>query len=99
MRGMSMKSSDATRGPRTGIAAVGLMKRMTLHREGEHRRTFAFVFEVDEDPVAMLTEAAHDYQLASWQITAVGGFSQAMLGYFDRERREYLKIPIGEQVE
>jgi predicted DNA-binding protein with PD1-like motif len=75
------------------------MKRITLNREGEHRRTFAFVLEADEDPIALLTGAARDYQLASCQITAVGGFSQAVLGYFDRARREYLKIPITEQVE
>lgn len=75
------------------------MKAINLYREGEHRRTFAFVFEPDEDPVAMLTETANAYQLASAQITAVGGFSSATLGYFDRARREYQKVPISEQVE
>jgi uncharacterized protein len=77
----------------------GHMKAITLHREAEHRRTFAFVFEPDEDPVALLTEAAREYQLASCQVTAVGGFARATLGYFDWTRREYLKIRISEQVE
>jgi predicted DNA-binding protein with PD1-like motif len=76
------------------------MKAITLHRSGEeHRRTFAFVFDADENPIALLGEAARDYQLASCQVTAVGGFSRSTLGYFDRARREYLKIPIAEQVE
>ncbi len=75
------------------------MKAINLYREAEHRRTFAFVFEPDEDPVAVLTDTAREYQLASAQITAVGGFSSATLGYFDRERREYQRIPISEQVE
>jgi uncharacterized protein len=76
-----------------------VMKAITLQREAEHRRTFAFVFEPDENPIAMLATAANEYQLASCQITAVGGFSQATLGYFDRERRDYRRIPITEQVE
>lgn len=75
------------------------MKSVTLHREGEHRRTLAFVFEPEEDPIALLTEAAREYQLASCQVTAVGGFSQATVGYFDRASREYSRIPIVEQVE
>jgi predicted DNA-binding protein with PD1-like motif len=75
------------------------MKAITLHREAEHRRTFAFIFEPEEDPVALLATAASEYQLTSCQITAIGGFSRATLGYFDRTRREYLKIPVQEQVE
>lgn len=81
------------------VALNRCMKAINLHREGEHRRTFAFVFEPDENPVNGLTETAREYQLASAQITAVGGFSSAVLGYFDRARREYQRIPIGEQVE
>jgi hypothetical protein len=37
------------------------MKQTTLHREGDHRRTFAFVLETDEDPIAVLTATANDY--------------------------------------
>ena len=75
------------------------MKALNLYREGEHRRTFAFVLEPDDDPVAVLTDTAREYQLASAQITAVGGFSSATLGYFDRARHKYQRIPISEQVE
>ena len=75
------------------------MKAIALHREAPHRRTYAFVFEPGEDPVQLLASAARDYELASCQITAVGGFSEATLGYFDRSRRGYLKIPVSEQVE
>jgi predicted DNA-binding protein with PD1-like motif len=75
------------------------MKEITLHREGDHRRTFAFVLEPDEEPVTLLAQRAQAYSLASCQVTAVGGFSRATLGYFDRERRAYRKILIEEQVE
>src|SRR5213075_856087 len=62
---------------RMSVATKSLMKHITLHRESEHRRTFAFVFEPDENPVALLTKAADEYHLASCQVSAVGGFSQA----------------------
>jgi hypothetical protein len=75
------------------------MKQVTLSREADHRRTFAFVFEQDEDAVAGLERVARDYQLASCQITAVGGFARATLGYFDRTRKGYLRIPVAEQCE
>jgi predicted DNA-binding protein with PD1-like motif len=75
------------------------MKHIRLAREAEHRRTFAFVFEPDEDPVSLLAQTAQDYQLASCQITAVGGFSRVTLGYFDRAQHAYLRIPVEQQVE
>jgi predicted DNA-binding protein with PD1-like motif len=83
----------------TGIAVKRVMKTITLDRQADHRRTFAFVFVPDEDPVALTAGVASELRLASCQITAVGGFSRATLGYFDHERREYLRIPIAEQVE
>jgi hypothetical protein len=84
-----------------GAASVWpeIMRSITLQREAEHRRTFAFVLEPDEDPIALLTDVAHEYQLASCQITTVGGFSQATLGYFDRAKHVYRNIPLTEQVE
>ncbi len=75
------------------------MKEFLLHRSGDHQRTFAFVLEADEDPIAMITERARAHAVASCQITAVGGFSQVVLGYFDRAERGYRRIPIDEQVE
>ncbi len=32
-------------------------------------------------------------------MTAIGAFSGVTLGYFDRDRKEYKKIPLQEQVE
>ena len=75
------------------------MKEIPLYRDGEHQRTFAFVLEPPEDPIAVLTDRAQAYALASCQITAVGGFSRVTLGYFERERKGYRPIPIEEQVE
>jgi hypothetical protein len=33
------------------------------------------------------------------QFTAIGAFRTATIGYFDRERQNYIKLPIGKQVE
>ena len=75
------------------------MKEITLAHEAEHRRTFAFVFDDGEDPVALLTRIADERQVASCQVTGVGGFARATLGYFDRRAKQYERIAIDEQVE
>lgn len=75
------------------------MKSVTLHQTSEHLRTLAFVFEPDEDPVALLADVATELGLASCEISAVGAFSRATLGYFDHARRAYEHIPIAERVE
>ena len=75
------------------------MKEISLHRAGDHQRTFAFVLEPDEDPIDALSDRAQAYALASCQITAVGAFSRVTLGYFDRNEKQYKPIPIEEQVE
>ena len=42
---------------------------------------------------------ARENRLGSSQFTAIGAFRTATIGYFDRERQNYIKLPIGEQVE
>ena len=75
------------------------MKEIVLHRDGDHQRAFAFVFDPDDDPIALLAARAREYALASCQITGVGGFARATLGYFERARRAYREIAVDEQVE
>jgi predicted DNA-binding protein with PD1-like motif len=53
----------------------------------------------DEEAVAALRRLVGERRIATSQITAVGGFAKATLGYFDRERREYVPIPVHEQAE
>ncbi len=75
------------------------MKEITLAHEAEHRRTFAFVFDDGDDPVAELARIAEERQLASCQVTGVGGFARATLGYFDRRAKQYERIAVDQQVE
>jgi predicted DNA-binding protein with PD1-like motif len=62
-------------------------------------RTWALVFDTGDEVVSSLTRFASQHQLAAARFTAIGAFSQATLGYFDREAKAYEKIPLREQVE
>jgi uncharacterized protein len=61
--------------------------------------TLVVVLDKGDDAVPQLTEAVRAEGLTAGQVTAVGGFRRAEVGYFDRERRDYLPIPVDEQVE
>jgi hypothetical protein len=62
-------------------------------------RVFAVIFEAGDDPVAGLTRFAEEHKLGGSSFTAIGAFSEATLGYFDLQRKEYDRIPVTEQVE
>ena len=62
-------------------------------------RTVALIFETGEDPVAGLNRHAAEHKLGASRFTAIGAFSEAVLGYFDWEKKDYERIPVKEQVE
>ena len=62
-------------------------------------RTWALIFDKGDEPVAGLTAFAKAQKLGAAHFTAIGAFSDATLGYFDRAKRDYKKIPLHEQVE
>lgn len=70
-----------------------------LLAESGGRRTYAIVLSDGEEAMEQLTKAASALSLDASQITAIGGFSRATLGYFDIKTRKYLEIPVEEQVE
>ena len=73
------------------------MKAKLIQEQGE--KTFAVVFDKGDECMASLLDFAKQQQLAGAHFTAIGAFSDATLGFFDRQRMEYKKIPVGEQVE
>ena len=73
------------------------MKWRLLDESGE--RTYVLVFEHGDEVMSTLKTFAQDLDLEASHFTAIGAFSEVTLGYFDRERRDYVKIPLGEQVE
>jgi len=62
-------------------------------------RTLAVVFDKGEEAATGLIEIAQRHNLTAASFTAIGALSDVTLGYFDRERKDYKKIPIKEQVE
>jgi uncharacterized protein len=73
------------------------MKHKILNEHDE--RTIALIFDTGDEPVSLLTRFATDYNVRSARFSAIGAFSEVVLGYFDLERKDYMRIPIHEQVE
>jgi uncharacterized protein len=70
-----------------------------LLSQDSDQRTFALVFDKGDEAKKGLTSFAAEQKTHAAQFTAVGGFRRAVLGYFDRDEKTYLKIPVDEQVE
>ena len=61
--------------------------------------TWAVVFDRGDEAVAGLESFAREQGLTAASFTGIGAFSEATLGYFDWESKEYEEIPVSEQVE
>ena len=55
---------------------------------GGRERTFALIFDTGDDPLEGLTRFATEHRLGAAHFTAIGAFSDAVLGYFDWPSRE-----------
>jgi predicted DNA-binding protein with PD1-like motif len=74
------------------------MKSQLIH-EHEGEKTYVLVFAAGDEAIAGLTAFAREKKLAASHFTAIGGFQEATLGYFDLEKKDYNKLPVREQVE
>jgi predicted DNA-binding protein with PD1-like motif len=63
------------------------------------QRTFALVFDTGDEVMGGLKLFAERERLSAAQFSAIGAFSDAVLGYFDVEKKDYERISVGEQVE
>ena len=63
------------------------------------QRVFAVIFDAGEDPMKGLERFAAEQNLSASSFTAIGAFGEAMLGYFDWEKKDYERIPVREQTE
>lgn len=73
------------------------MKAKLIH--GGKQKTYALIFEKDDEVIAGLTSFAKQQSLGASHFTAIGAFSDVTLGYFNRDKKDYDKIPVKEQVE
>jgi uncharacterized protein len=95
-RGVHIRLAGGYRPANSERREVNTMQSRSI--EGDGRRVVV-VADKGDDPLAAITQAAQRHGLRAASITAVGGFSRATLGYFDRERRDYRPIPVDDQVE
>lgn len=62
-------------------------------------RTIALVFDTGEEPMSLLSRFAEEHHIEAAHFTAIGAFSEVVVAYFDWDKKDYLRIPIREQVE
>jgi uncharacterized protein len=63
------------------------------------QRTFAVVMETGDEVLGSLLSFAKEQTLSAAELTGLGALSDAVLGYFDWQKKDYLRIPVREQVE
>ena len=61
--------------------------------------TYVVVCDQGDEAVAALTQFARAERLEASQITAVGGFERATVGWFDRAAKHFRHIPVDEPSE
>jgi predicted DNA-binding protein with PD1-like motif len=71
------------------------MKSKRLGGEARH----VLVFDKGDEVVECLLSFARRERLTAASFTAIGAFSDVTLGYFERERKDYKRITVDEQVE
>jgi predicted DNA-binding protein with PD1-like motif len=66
---------------------------------GGEEQTHVLVFESGDDVLAGIDEFARRAHVTAAHFSAIGGFSDVVLGYFDLATKQYRRIPVPEQVE
>src|SRR5687768_10019552 len=72
---------------------------MKSKRIYHHPVTYALVFDKGEEFLDGLERFAREEHLSASHFTAIGAFSDVTTGYFDPQKKTYLKNQINEQVE
>lgn len=70
-----------------------------LLSEGDHGRTFVVVLDTGEEALSTLRAFAEEMSMDGAQLTAIGAFTSAVIGFFDFDTRDYLPIPVDQQCE
>jgi uncharacterized protein len=74
-----------------------MQSKLIFEREG--LKTYALVYEKGDEVISALQAFAEEHKLGTSYFTAIGALKHVVVGFFDREKMDYLKIPIKEQVE
>jgi predicted DNA-binding protein with PD1-like motif len=74
------------------------MQHKLLH-DSAGQRTYAVVLETGEEVLESLQQFAVSQGILAAQLTAIGAFEDVVLLYFDWIKKDYVRIPVREQVE
>jgi predicted DNA-binding protein with PD1-like motif len=61
--------------------------------------TYVVVCDPGDEAVATLAQFARGERLEAAQVTAIGAFERATVGWFDPAAKQYRRIPVDEQCE
>jgi predicted DNA-binding protein with PD1-like motif len=61
--------------------------------------TYVVILDEGEEAFCVLSDWAARHQVPAGQVTAVGAFERATVGWFDRAARDYRRIEVGQQCE
>ena len=73
--------------------------RFRLLTDHHGTRTFAVALQTGDRLIESITRLAAEENLAASEFTAIGALASAQLACFDPESREYVDIPVDDQVE
>jgi predicted DNA-binding protein with PD1-like motif len=73
--------------------------RSKLVHEAHGHRTFVVVLDIGDEIRECISSFAKQQRLSAAQVTAIGAFQRATIRFYDWETKEYLPIPVEEQVE
>jgi len=74
-----------------------MQSKLIFEREG--LKTYVLVYEKGDEFISLLELFAEQHKLRTSHFTAIGAFEQAVVGFFDRKKMDYIQTPIKEQVE
>jgi uncharacterized protein len=74
------------------------MQTKLINRAGQ-QRTFVVVLAAGDEAMGCLQRFVAQEKIKGAQLSAIGAFGSAVLGYFDWETKKYQRIPVDEQVE
>lgn len=74
------------------------MQSKLLH-DAHGQRTFAVILSTGDEVMTSLKQFVTQQKITAAQISAIGALSDAVLLYFDWEKKDYMKIPVPEQIE
>jgi hypothetical protein len=75
------------------------MQQKQLHQSDHGQRTYAVVLETGEEVMQCLKRFVAAERIGAAQLSPIGALSDVTLMYFEWDRKDYKRIPVGEQVE